>query len=132
MLWCCNIFLSQQQQIRTSGRSRNPVNFSDFERDNKASTAQLTESFRKRGRPIQSSCQVDITSLLGLPQRQAAQVIGISESMLCKRYKEQTMRKWPYRYLGKIEKRIAAKEALAQEGMLSTEDQATLNDLIQE
>lgn len=39
----------------------------------------------KRGRP---SCKADIRALLGRPQREAAEVLGISESMSCKRYKE--------------------------------------------
>jgi len=47
---------------------------------------------------------VDITPLLILPQKEAATRLGISESMLCKRFKECTRRKWPYRYLRKIEK----------------------------
>jgi hypothetical protein len=51
---------------------------------------------------------VDITSLLTLPQKEAAHKLGISESMLCKRFKECTQRKWPYRQLCKIDKTIAA------------------------
>jgi hypothetical protein len=42
---------------------------------------------------------VDITELLTLPQKEAASKLGISESMLCKRFKESTRRKWPYRYV---------------------------------
>jgi hypothetical protein len=42
---------------------------------------------------------VDITDLLALPQKEAATKLGISESMLCKRFKECTRRKWPYRYV---------------------------------
>lgn len=91
------------------------------------------EGAPKRGRPIQKSRMVDITALLGLPQRQAAEVLGISESMLCKRYKERTQRKWPYRYLGKVEKRIAIKEAmLSRDGSLSAEEQILMDDLIKE
>ena len=41
----------------------------------------------KRGRPSQKCRMVDITALLGMPQRQAAEALGISESMLCKRFK---------------------------------------------
>lgn len=37
-----------------------------------------------------------------LPQKQAANKLGISESMLCKRFKECTKRKWPYRYVSRI------------------------------
>jgi hypothetical protein len=36
---------------------------------------------------------------LTLPQKEAAAKLGISESMLCKRFKECTRRKWPYRYV---------------------------------
>ncbi|KYQ92142.1 hypothetical protein DLAC_06985 [Tieghemostelium lacteum] len=49
---------------------------------------------------------IDITELLVLPQKEAAARLGISESMLCKRFKECTKRKWPYRYLKKIDKVI--------------------------
>jgi hypothetical protein len=71
--------------------------------------------------------------LLGLPQRQAADVLGISESMLCKRYKECTKRKWPYRYLGKLEKKIAVKEELLKKnGSLSTADRNMLDSLLKE
>ena len=42
---------------------------------------------------------IDITDLLILPQKEAAKRLGISESMLCKRFKECTKRKWPYRYV---------------------------------
>ena len=42
---------------------------------------------------------IDITDLLTLPQKEAAKRLGISESMLCKRFKECTKRKWPYRYV---------------------------------
>lgn len=65
----------------------------------------------KRGRPARKSRMVDITALLGLPQREAAARLGISESMLCKRYKETTRLKWPHRYLGKLNKKIALRQA---------------------
>jgi len=52
----------------------------------------------------------DITHLLTLPQKEAAKILGISESMLCKRFKEQTQRKWPYRYLRKVERQISLKQ----------------------
>lgn len=87
----------------------------------------------KRGRPSQKCRMVDITSLLGMPQRQAAEVLGISESMLCKRYKECTKRKWPFRYLGKLEKKINAKNALlVKSGALSAPDRAALDALLRE
>jgi DNA-binding Lrp family transcriptional regulator len=53
-----------------------------------------------------SSLLTDITSLLPLPQKIAAAKLGISESMLCKRFKERTNKKWPHRYLKKIERDI--------------------------
>jgi len=65
----------------------------------------------KRGRPCKST-YVDISRLLTLPQKEAADILGISESMLCKRFKECTRRKWPYRFLRKVEKMIASKEAM--------------------
>jgi len=61
---------------------------------------------KKRIRGEVDSSYVDITSLLILPQKEAATRLGISESMLCKRFKECTRRKWPYRYLRKIDKMI--------------------------
>jgi len=61
---------------------------------------------KKRIRGEVDSSYVDITSLLILPQKEAATKLGISESMLCKRFKECTRRKWPYRYLRKIDKMI--------------------------
>ena len=51
-----------------------------------------------------SSLLTDITSLLPLPQKIAAAKLGISESMFCKRFRERTNKKWPYRYLKKIER----------------------------
>ena len=51
-----------------------------------------------------SSLLTDITSLLPLPQKIAAAKLGVSESMLCKRFRERTNKKWPYRYLKKIER----------------------------
>jgi len=61
---------------------------------------------KKRVRGESESNYVDITSLLVLPQKEAAIRLGISESMLCKRFKECTRRKWPYRYLRKIDKMV--------------------------
>jgi hypothetical protein len=62
---------------------------------------------------------VDITDFLTLPQKEAATRLGISESMLCKRFKECTRRKWPYRYVRKIDKVIT---------MLSQDTQAITAD----
>lgn len=71
----------------------------------------------------------DITSLLSLPQKEAAQRLGISESMLCKRFKECTRRKWPFRLLRKIEKTISTLEAQQILEPLSLEDQDKLEEL---
>lgn len=51
--------------------------------------------------------------------------------MLCKRYKECTKRKWPHRYLGKLVKKIAAKEALRVKngGVLSQLEEVALQKL---
>eukprot|EP01130_Rhizamoeba_saxonica_P016578 TRINITY_DN768_c0_g1_i2.p1 TRINITY_DN768_c0_g1~~TRINITY_DN768_c0_g1_i2.p1 ORF type:complete len:453 (-),score=85.32 TRINITY_DN768_c0_g1_i2:61-1419(-) len=64
------------------------------------------KTVKKRPRGRSKSRYVDITELLVLPQKQAAFQLGISESMLCKRFKESTRRKWPYRYLRKLDKMI--------------------------
>jgi hypothetical protein len=71
----------------------------------------------------------DITSLLSLPQKEAAQRLGISESMLCKRFKECTRRKWPFRLLRKIEKTISTLESQKLLEPLSLEDQDKLEEL---
>ena len=63
---------------------------------------------KKKERLIKkSSLLTDITPLLILPQKVAAERLGLSESMLCKRFKERTNKKWPYRLLRKIEREIA-------------------------
>jgi hypothetical protein len=61
---------------------------------------------KKKSRTDIDCNYIDITSLLVLPQKEAASKLGISESMLCKRFKECTRRKWPYRYLRKIDKML--------------------------
>lgn len=48
----------------------------------------------------------DISHLLRLPQAEAASHLGMSESMLCKRFKEMSKKKWPYRRLSRVEKQI--------------------------
>jgi len=73
---------------------------------------------------------IDITDLLVLPQKEAARQLGISESMLCKRFKECTRRKWPYRYLRKIEKVITMLEAQKADGAeMTPEDEEKLASL---
>ena len=48
----------------------------------------------------------DITHLLVYPQKVAAAMLGIKEAILNKRFKEVTNRKWPFRYLAKIENEL--------------------------
>lgn len=71
---------------------------------------------------------IDITDLLTLPQKEAAQRLGISESMLCKRFKECTKRKWPFRYLRKIEKILNTKP----EDIITKEDKEKIKKLQKE
>ena len=47
---------------------------------------------------------IEITSLLVYPQKKAAKFLQISESMMCKRWKEATNRKWPFRSIQKYHK----------------------------
>jgi hypothetical protein len=75
---------------------------------------------------------VDITDLLVLPQKEAARRLGISESMLCKRFKERTRRKWPYRYLRKIDKVIDMLGMHKEAGNLSPSDNDKLERLKRE
>lgn len=76
---------------------------------------------------------VDITDLLLLPQKIAAQRLGLSESMLCKRFKEATRRKWPYRNVQKLDKLITAlRHAEYADGGLLVEDRTRLDTLLTE
>lgn len=53
------------------------------------------------------SLLTDITCLLNLTQRVAANILGLSESGLCKKFKQNNAnKKWPYRRIQKIEKKI--------------------------
>ena len=56
---------------------------------------------------LKNTLPTDITPLLILPQKVAASKLDLSESMLCKKFKEAVNKKWPYRMLRKIEKEIA-------------------------
>lgn len=89
---------------------------------------------KKRFRPGETDdCTfVDITALLVLPQKEAASKLGISESMLCKRFKECTRRKWPYRYLRKIDKMIRGMTLNKDASALSSEDRSKIERLTQE
>lgn len=75
---------------------------------------------------------IDITDLLVLPQKDAARRLGISESMLCKRFKECTRRKWPYRYLRKIDKVINILNLHKSDGVIPKEDREKLERLTKE
>jgi hypothetical protein len=87
---------------------------------------------RKRTRGESDSNYVDITTLLVLPQKEAATRLGISESMLCKRFKESTRRKWPYRYLRKIDKMIRVLTLNKKSDSLPREDQEKIQRLKRE
>ena len=53
-----------------------------------------------------SKVMTDVTPYLSLPQKIAAVKLGITESLLSKKFKEATNRKWPYRYLKKLEREM--------------------------
>jgi hypothetical protein len=92
----------------------------------------IKKKAKLNGEPVAETILSDITDLLSLPQKEAAQRLGISESMLCKRFKECTRRKWPFRYLRKIEKTIATLESQKILEPLSVEDQDRLEDLLKQ
>jgi len=75
---------------------------------------------------------IDITPLLVLPQKEAASKLGISESMLCKRFKECTRRKWPYRYLRKIDKMLQMFSPKGEYSFAGSEDQDKIQRLKKE
>jgi len=87
---------------------------------------------RKRSRGESDCNYVDITPLLVLPQKEAATRLGISESMLCKRFKECTRRKWPYRYLRKIDKMIRVLTLNKKSDTIPREDQEKIQRLKRE
>jgi len=117
-------------QIRPSVGKRKR-DLSDDELNYRPSRNSDNESDFKERKMSQEYNYVDITDLLTLPQKEAAQKLGISESMLCKRFKECTRRKWPYRYLCKIEKVINLMYHQS-EGQLSEEDCIKLEHLKRE
>lgn len=87
---------------------------------------------RKRARGESDCNYVDITTLLVLPQKEAATRLGISESMLCKRFKECTRRKWPYRYLRKIDKMVRVLTLNKKTDTIPREDQEKIQRLKRE
>lgn len=52
--------------------------------------------------------------------------------MLCKRFKASTQRKWPYRYLQKLEKSIKCLESMKKVGRLTINDLRRLDELKRE
>lgn len=101
-----------------------PISSIDESDDNDSQENSQKKKNRKRPCVL-----TDITHLLTLPQKEAAKILGISESMLCKRFKEQTQRKWPYRYLRKVERQITLKQKSKK---LSLEDIKKLEVLAKE
>jgi len=97
----------------------------------KTTTSTSQETPKKKLRTDTDTNYIDITSLLVLPQKEAASKLGISESMLCKRFKECTRRKWPYRYLRKIEKILRIYSNQLPEN-LSQEDKDKITQLQKE
>jgi len=102
------------------------IDESDENNDSQQENNQNVQKKKNRKRPC---VLTDITHLLTLPQKEAAKILGISESMLCKRFKEQTQRKWPYRYLRKVERQISLKQKSKK---LSLEDIKKLEVLANE
>jgi len=93
----------------------------------------LEEQVDRAPAGLQDCNYIDITDLLTLPQKEAARRLGISESMLCKRFKECTRRKWPYRYLRKIDKVINMLNLhKCDDGTVPKEDQEKLQRLNKE
>lgn len=54
----------------------------------------------------ESSDLIDITPYLWLPQKIVAAKLGVTESYLCRKFKEASNRKWPHRYLIKLEREL--------------------------
>jgi len=50
--------------------------------------------------------KIDITSLLLMPQKQAAHVMNISPATLSKRFRETNHRRWPYRQVSLLRKKL--------------------------
>ena len=64
------------------------------------------EQGRIQNFPKKYKLLTDITPLLSLPQKIAALKLGITESMLSKKYKQATNKKWPFRFLSKMDREI--------------------------
>jgi len=104
-----------------SNKRKRDADEKDFDSSNSDTNSPPKKARRKR-----PCVFTDITHLLTLPQKEAARILGISESMLCKRFKEQTQRKWPYRYLRKVERQMSLKRKSKK---LSAEDSKRLEHL---
>eukprot|EP00029_Vermamoeba_vermiformis_P010820 TRINITY_DN5789_c0_g1_i2.p1 TRINITY_DN5789_c0_g1~~TRINITY_DN5789_c0_g1_i2.p1 ORF type:complete len:300 (-),score=107.65 TRINITY_DN5789_c0_g1_i2:60-959(-) len=115
---------SSENMIYNPNQSSNSVLYND--------NFNASDSNFNGDSPSGNCTYVDITELLVLPQKEAAAKLGISESMLCKRFKECTRRKWPYRYLRKIDKLINMLKMHRKSGTLTPEDQDKLERLTKE
>ncbi|KAL6071284.1 RWP-RK domain-containing protein [Balamuthia mandrillaris] len=119
----------QQNNTNSSSFSKAPTQDSTNNSNNNCLSGT------KRKQPERMSAEInyiDITDLLTLPQKEAARRLGISESMLCKRFKECTRRKWPYRYLRKIDKIIGMLKLHSADGLVLDEDKEKLSRLRKE
>jgi len=129
-------FVQQQQQQKEEISDYAPssplssIDESDeMNRDDEYNNKNNNQNVQKKKNRKRPCVLTDITHLLTLPQKEAAKILGISESMLCKRFKEQTQRKWPYRYLRKVERQISLKQKSKK---LSLEDVKKLDVLSKE
>lgn len=117
---------------RLSGSSEFKMDGDDSDSESGMERYKATKQAKVSAESVPEGDLSDITPLLSLPQKEAAQRLGISESMLCKRFKECTRRKWPFRFLRKIEKTIASLESQKDVEPLSVEDQDRLEDLLRQ
>lgn len=126
------LFHSDYVQLRPKRKKQtDDEEYVDHSQSNIVSPQPMRSNKRSKAMNESPDSQyVDITNLLPLPQKEAATILGISESMLCKRFKESTKRKWPFRFLKKIEKTIKSLEQSRRQGTISQQDQLKLDDLL--
>ena len=117
---------------RLSGSSEFKMDGEESDSESGMERYKATKQAKSSADSVPEGDLSDITPLLSLPQKEAAQRLGISESMLCKRFKECTRRKWPFRFLRKIEKTIASLESQKDVEPLSSEDQDRLEELLRQ
>eukprot|EP01130_Rhizamoeba_saxonica_P003417 TRINITY_DN1449_c0_g1_i1.p1 TRINITY_DN1449_c0_g1~~TRINITY_DN1449_c0_g1_i1.p1 ORF type:complete len:336 (-),score=76.60 TRINITY_DN1449_c0_g1_i1:56-1063(-) len=104
----------------------------NYKRKREESAPQPAKRRKQRRSTSTSTRLIDITQLLVLPQKEAASRLGISESMLCKRYKECTRMKWPHRQLKKIDKQIRLMTMNRVLDQMPIEDRRRVDELHQE